>query len=161
MTKRCDTCEGSMEGLRSHARFCSRTCKNRASQVRRTADGRVDNKARYENERERRMAYAREYHKTHPDASKIIRARRRARLRNAVHYDFTERDWQRLVRRYRGCCAYCGQRSSKLQREHVIPLCRGGTHGAGNILPACPTCNYRKHTSLLVEFRLTREGVIL
>jgi hypothetical protein len=154
----CKHCGGSLAGKRPHAQYCTRTCKNAASQKRRTAEGRVDNAARYAKERDRRLEYARKYHKTHPEQSKAVRARRRARKRNAKHFEFTERDWSRLVARFRGCCAYCGQPSNDLQKEHVIPLSRGGTHGAGNILPSCPSCNYRKHTSLLAEFRYKRGG---
>lgn len=80
--------------------------------------------------------------------------RRRARLRQAQTYTFTERDWQTLVTRYRGCCAYCGVESGELHRDHVIPLVRGGSHGVGNILPACPRCNLTKGTSLLIEWKL-------
>jgi len=170
-TRLCRTCEASMAGKRPHAVYCSRPCKGKASKARLSGSvipageytglvyGSSDhNQARYEREKDRRKAYARAYHKTHPEESKVIRARRRARKRNAVHYTFTDRDWKRLVHRYRGCCAYCGQKSEELQREHVIPLIKGGSHGVGNILPVCPDCNYRKHTSLLAVFRYRRGG---
>lgn len=156
--KQCVMCSASMEGKRPHAVYCSRVCKNKSSQKRRTAEGRVDNQARYQKERDRRLDYARTYHKTHPGESKVLRERRRARKRAAPTFEFTDQDWQKLVNRFRGCCAYCGERSFELQREHVIPLSRGGSHGAGNILPACPTCNYQKHTSFLAVFRYKRGG---
>lgn len=154
----CAHCQGSMEGKRRDAIYCSRTCKTASSDRRRRAAGRVDDKARYQREKARRLKYAREYHKLRPDVSKRVRARRRARKKNATSFLFTERDWLRLVNRFRGCCAYCGQPSNELQREHVVPLSRGGTHGAGNILPACPSCNYQKHTSFLAVFRYKRGG---
>lgn len=88
-------------------------------------------------------------------------SRRRARQRAAGLYVVTERDWLRLVARYRGRCAYCGQRpeARALHREHVIPLARGGRHAIGNLLPACPPCNQSKGPRLLAEWR-HREGAL-
>ena len=83
---------------------------------------------------------------------RAIRLKRRARIR-AASFEFSERDWRRLLSRYRNACAYCGERPSELQREHVIPLARGGTHGVGNIVPACAGCNYSKKDKFVVEWR--------
>lgn len=50
--------------------------------------------------------------------------------------------------------AYCGvEPTEPLQREHVIPISRGGRHSAGNILPACAKCNADKKAKLLSEWR--------
>jgi hypothetical protein len=62
-------------------------------------------------------------------------------------------DWQRLVNRYHHCCAYCGKYAPCIEQDHVIPRVRGGKHTIGNLLPACPSCNRRKNSSLLVEWR--------
>jgi hypothetical protein len=40
-------------------------------------------------------------------------------------------------------CFYCGQEGT-LQREHVIPLCRGGKDRKSNIVRACVPCNMEK-----------------
>lgn len=50
-------------------------------------------------------------------------------------------------------CVYCGEVSSILQKEHRVPLSRGGANNAANIVPACPTCNYRKGSMTDEEFR--------
>jgi 5-methylcytosine-specific restriction endonuclease McrA len=63
------------------------------------------------------------------------------------------KDWRRLLERYRHCCAYCGEKCDKLEREHVIPLSRGGAHSIGNVLPACPACNGNKQSKLLIEWK--------
>lgn len=87
---------------------------------------------------------------------RAIRRNRKSRIK-ANRFEFTERDWARLVARYRGCCAYCGVKPDQpLQREHVIPVARGGRHSAGNILPACPRCNGSKKAKLLSEWRYQR-----
>jgi hypothetical protein len=65
----------------------------------------------------------------------------------------SRRDWLRLVRRYRGCCAYCGESEASPVIEHVIPVSRGGRHTIGNVLPACGPCNSRKSTMFLSVWR--------
>jgi len=81
------------------------------------------------------------------------RNRRRLVRDNPFTVAVLERDWRRLVNRYGGCCAYCGDRPNKLHIDHVVPVSRGGRGGIGNILPACATCNVSKHALLLVEWR--------
>lgn len=147
--------------MRSNAKYHSRACKTRASDMRRVADGREQarNLARYAREAEHRKEYARKYLQENPERMRNIRRRRK--LRQTASYDsrlVTEKDWACLVSRYRGCCAYCGKRSDTLHREHVIPLSRGGRHAIGNIVPACPRCNLSKHTAFLVEWKLRIGG---
>lgn len=80
---------------------------------------------------------------------------RRARQRNLAAYKVTARDWRRLCARYHNRCAYCGG-SGPLQRDHIVPISRGGQHSIGNLLPACKRCNLSKMTKLLVEWRTQR-----
>lgn len=54
--------------------------------------------------------------------------------------------WKRTRR-----CAYCEGPCQTI--DHVIPLVRGGTNFIGNLLPACRSCNHRKGTRLLSEWR--------
>ena len=39
------------------------------------------------------------------------------------------------------------------KRKLGIPISRGGSHGVGNLLPACERCNKSKATKLLIEWR--------
>ena len=41
-------------------------------------------------------------------------------------------------------CQYCGERSSKLTLDHVMPRHRGGSHSWDNLDAACGSCNHRK-----------------
>jgi len=160
----CAWCGIDITAKKRHAVYCSRTCKARGATRRYTADGRyvAKDRARYERESERRKAYARKYLADRPGFAKSMQLLRKARLLSVPVYRFTEKDWRRLKARYRQCCAYCGRPSRELQREHVLPLIRGGPHGVGNIVPACPRCNYGKRTGLAIEWkvRLQQEGVI-
>lgn len=101
---------------------------------------------------ERHLANVLRWRAANPEKARLIVARRRARKLAAETLAITDRDWSRLVDKYRGCCAYCGQRAV-LTMDHVVPISRGGRHGIGNILPACKSCNSSKHDALLIEWR--------
>lgn len=66
----------------------------------------------------------------------------------------SKRDWDRLVNRHDGKCAYCGTKS-KLTQDHVVPISRGGKHSIGNILPVCRSCNSSKKNALLIQWKAT------
>ena len=113
----------------------------------------------YANHTEERLAYTKEWHKLHPESVKQITAkyhkenpevhreassRRRARLAGAEINDFVEEDWEWLKEAYNYCCAYCGKTSDNLDKDHVIPLSKGGDHTISNIVPSCHSCNLHK-----------------
>jgi len=52
----------------------------------------------------------------------------------------------KLFRRDCNLCAYCGDEypDSGLEREHVLPICRGGSDQWMNVVAACRSCNQRK-----------------
>lgn len=94
---------------------------------------------------------------TDPTGARLARveASQRRRAQKAGSRDsvgVSRRDWERLVRRYDGCCAYCGERAP-LQRDHIIPIARGGRHAIGNILPSCAKCNAVKKAKLLAVWK--------
>lgn len=80
---------------------------------------------------------------------------RRVRLLGADVRIVTPRDWRRLCGRYRNRCAYC-EADGPLQKDHIIPITRGGRHSIGNLLPACKSCNSSKNDTLLIKWRSRR-----
>lgn len=59
-----------------------------------------------------------------------------------------------LFQRDRHLCAYCGKHfvdSSKLSRDHIVPVSRGGENKWTNTVTACKPCNTRKNDALLHE----------
>ena len=52
----------------------------------------------------------------------------------------------KLFRRDKFHCAYCGDHlhANELEREHIVPLSRGGRDGWMNVVSACRPCNQRK-----------------
>jgi 5-methylcytosine-specific restriction endonuclease McrA len=95
-------------------------------------------KAYYYRNRARMNAARAEYERRHPEKS------RRVRKLNAPVSDLTHVQWLEIKRRFRGRCAYCGASNLPLTQDHVIPLSRGGSHTASNVVPACRPCNTAK-----------------
>jgi 5-methylcytosine-specific restriction endonuclease McrA len=53
---------------------------------------------------------------------------------------------ERIFRRDRYRCAYCGEgfAASELTLDHVEPRLRGGDHSEGNLVTCCRACNTAK-----------------
>lgn len=51
---------------------------------------------------------------------------------------------------FAGRCFYCFDTADTM--DHRIPLARGGAHLPSNLVPACRSCNSRKHTKTQFEF---------
>lgn len=70
----------------------------------------------------------------------LVQRLRRARL--GAHGKYHSREqWLRIVKLFNRQCFYCGERCEDPQKEHIIPVCRGGTDHISNIVPACRWCN--------------------
>lgn len=68
------------------------------------------------------------------------------RLSYMVHrpYPRVKLSKREIFRRDRFICQYCGEHSTVLTIDHVVPRHRGGRHTWENLVTACPTCNRRK-----------------
>ena len=62
----------------------------------------------------------------------------------------------KLFQRDRNICAYCGDQfhASTLEREHIVPLSRGGRDTWMNVVAACRPCNQEKGARLPEEAAL-------
>jgi 5-methylcytosine-specific restriction endonuclease McrA len=100
-----------------------------------------------------RRAVASAYLAEHPKVRVLKEGRRRAAKRANGTYRVTSADVERLLHRFDHRCAYCGARGQTLHIDHVVPICRGGAHTIGNLLPACAKCNLRKGRLTLTEWR--------
>ena len=47
-------------------------------------------------------------------------------------------------------CAYCGNAATGY--DHIIPVSKGGTDDANNLVPCCPDCNREKNNRPLADF---------
>ena len=104
---------------------------------------------------QRRSAKYREWRRKNPARASNHRLSRRNREATGA---LTERDWSRVLARSLGRCFYCGD-ESKLTMDHVVPLCRGGTHTIGNVVPACGPCNFRKGRRFITEWRIREKRI--
>ncbi len=75
-----------------------------------------------------------------------------SRARRVPIADLPVTAWQRMCDDAGHRCHYCGTFSRRLQKEHRIPLARGGSNSAANIVPACADCNLRKGVLTDTEF---------
>lgn len=94
--------------------------------------------------REQLLEKQRAWAKANPEKRVASSAHRRAR-KMAVLSTLTTAQWQAIIVAYKGKCAYCGVKPKKLTQDHVIPLSKNGAHTADNVVPACQSCNSRKH----------------
>lgn len=102
--------------------------------------------------RERNLDKVREtqrrWQESNPDAKRMYTQRRKARKRNAVTFTVSAKDLRRL-RTDR--CVACGEIAGTV--DHLIPLSRGGSHGVGNLVAMCGSCNSRKSAKTISEWR--------
>lgn len=80
--------------------------------------------------------------------------RERAKVREAKK----SRWWQQKTAS--GLCFYCGKKFAfkELTMDHVVPLARGGTTTAGNVVPACRPCNKNKGVDTPIDSTLTQQN---
>jgi 5-methylcytosine-specific restriction endonuclease McrA len=83
-----------------------------------------------------------------PEQRREANRRRRALVLAANSPGVAEKDWQRMLRRHQGKCAYCGS-SERITMDHIVPIARGGWHAIGNVTPACFPCNASKRDDFL------------
>ena len=95
-------------------------------------------------------SYNAAYDATHPEARAHRNAARRARkIGNGGSHTLTQ--WLDKLTLFANCCAYCGE-AKPLERDHKIPLSRGGSDNIENIIPACRSCNASKNAKTAEEY---------
>lgn len=93
------------------------------------------------------------WHRRYPKSCEDKNIRRRAQKYGcSPEVRLTKSEWELLKRIYGHSCAYCGGQD-QLTKDHDIPLSRGGDHTFANVVPACLSCNSKKHTKTGAEFR--------
>ncbi|MER5754803.1 HNH endonuclease [Streptomyces sp. NPDC002088] len=177
----CRNCGIDIAHKRSNAVYCSRSCKSGGAhqRLRATPEGKAAEKIRnvgryvqeakrrragaidyYERNRELRLEYAREWRAQNPHRRRAA-ADRRAELMvtNPGFCPFDAAEWEALKRRHGYRCAYCGVRpEDPLEKDHVVPLTKGGRHAIANILPACGPCNRSKNDAFLAVWRRRKQA---
>lgn len=128
--------------------------QDNARHQRRKASGDAQRRARrfYVLNRERLVEYQKKYHKQHPGLHTHYTHIRMARVKSLPR-TLTYTEWQELISLYDNRCYYCTAYTSNPEREHRLPVSRGGGFTLENIVPACANCNRRKKNKTEEEFR--------
>ena len=108
-----------------------------------------------ENNPEYNNEYQRKWMKTKNGKANNQRgqSKRRARERLLIN-TLTAEEWIDILKEYKFKCAYCGCEFTlfnKETRDHVIPISKGGDNVKENIVPACQSCNSKKHDKILLK----------
>ena len=116
---------------------------------------RASGRRAYQRNKEQKKARANQYRIDNPDARADAQQRRRAKkagakIERVLRADILERDGP--------SCAMCGVETiqpvyakpikNERHYDHIVPLCRGGSHSMDNMRILCAGCNLRKHTRL-------------
>lgn len=75
---------------------------------------------------------------------------------NNLPYTLTEAQWEEIKASYFHSCVYCNRQDVPLQREHIVPVTKGGGYTPDNIVPACASCNSSKGNKNLIVWMGTR-----
>ena len=111
----------------------------------------------YENHTETALEHARAWQKANPDKVRqivVVSAAKRRSLKHAdTKNDLTTAQWREILAAYQYRCVYCPHdckacktKSHQLTQDHITPVAKGGSTTASNIVPACRSCNSKKHT---------------
>ncbi len=111
-------------------------------------------KWRHEN-RDKVKTYNKRSYVSNPEPYRTASRKRSARIRKAEG-TVTTSEWELVLDIYGHQCAYCGVNTDPLTMDHVIPIARGGTHTADNVVPACKGCNSSKKDRMPWEFGYPR-----
>lgn len=84
------------------------------------------------------------YQQTAKGRESLLRGVHKRRAHMMVLATLTAAEWEAIKAAHNYACSYCRRTDRPLTRDHVIPLSKGGTHTAGNVIPACRSCNSRK-----------------
>lgn len=106
-------------------------------------------RANPERSRERSREGSRRWREARPERARRKhgeRVRRRRALKAGAEGTFTEAEFLALCELHGGRCLACGRTDLPLQRDHVVPLSRGGRNDISNIQPLCQQCNDSKGT---------------
>lgn len=112
--------------------------------------------ARMAKRRDADRASYREYHQrwrsNHGESVRVTHHKRRVHIGNSDKH-FTKEDVKLQYRSQKGLCWWCGQKlGKKWDVDHRIPLDKGGSNSAGNIVIAHPRCNQSKGSKFSWEW---------
>ena len=99
-----------------------------------------------------KRAYERGQHAQKPELTASRRERYKERLDSAAG-TFTDFDVAAIRKKLGDCCFYCGiSLKGGGEKDHIVPLSKGGSNWPSNITLACLRCNRDKYDKSVPEF---------
>jgi len=149
--KKCTKCLNlkSYEEYHKHKRTVDRlqdvckTCRN------------LERRIRYFTNHAKEIFWSRAFKRNNPLVVKQQNERYRARKLNAEG-SHSNKEWIQCKNDYDNKCVYCNK-VTKLEKDHLIPLTKGGSDYITNIVPSCRSCNASKNNKLVNEFLRTKK----
>lgn len=109
------------------------------------------NRAYYQSHKNEYREQHREWRKSNPGL-RDLRKRRYTARKAGLEATLTPFQWQSIKDGFDHRCVYCNRKMDRLTQEHIISVMHGGAYTEYNILPACQSCNSRKHSATGFEF---------
>jgi 5-methylcytosine-specific restriction endonuclease McrA len=156
-TKVCSRCHRELPATREHFYAKKNGLYGLYSSCKRCHGDRcLANDRRYratsEHYRQLQREAGRRFNKENPVARRAANHIRRARVANA-RGKFTAKDVTAKYAQQSGRCWWCGKSlADGYHADHLVPLAKGGSNAATNIVLACPTCNRSKHAKMPYQF---------
>lgn len=104
-----------------------------------------NNRARYLRNRERYKPLYRAWKQANRDKVRASNAKRKALKRGSPVNTLTAQQWTAIKAHFGHACVYCGRKMAHLTIDHIVPISHGGAHTLQNVVPACQSCNSKKH----------------
>ena len=78
--------------------------------------------------------------------------KRRNKSRSQIKGSHKRKDWEALKKRCGNMCLLCERDDLFLTKDHIVPICKGGTNHITNVQPVCFPCNKLKD-GLILDLR--------
>lgn len=72
--------------------------------------------------------------------------------RHGGESELTEKEWDFAIKYFNCRCAYCGEYTSNLTKDHIKPLNDGGKLTRDNVIPCCKSCNSSKKDNEMLSW---------
>lgn len=134
----------------------SEICKRIDKKYNKTEKGKINQQKKYKRMQEK--GWYKKWQKTEKGKANNQRGRitRQARERKIIN-TLTAQEWLDILKQHNFKCVYCGRDLFDLftrpERDHVIPISRGGNNTKENVVPACRNCNAKKYNKILIGGR--------
>ena len=110
-------------------------------------------RTRYRINHEKELEYMKNYFKTESGKANHQRAKiKRQIIMGNIINTLTSEEWLDILKEHNYRCAYCGidfDENNLPEKDHIIPISKGGNNTKENVVPACRSCNAKKGNKIL------------